>query len=89
MSGSKPCSFLPAVNDHHRQSKKQPYRESDHAALKKLITPMRGFKSFDSAKDALRAIEAVRMIKRGHVVNKAPGVIGEICFIENLFEKAE
>ncbi len=59
--------------------------ESDHAALKKLITPMRGFKSLSAAKDALKGIEIFRSVKNGHVRNKAPGVAGEICFIERLF----
>ena len=59
--------------------------ESDHAALKKLITPMRGFKSLSSAKATLRGIEAIRMIKHGHVHGKSPGVAGEIRFVENLF----
>lgn len=62
--------------------------ESDHAALKKMITPMRGFKSLSSAKNTLRGIEAIRMIRKGHVVNKAPSIAGEIRFIEDLFGKA-
>jgi IS6 family transposase len=59
--------------------------ESDHAALKKLITPMRGFKSLSSAKATLRGIEGVRTIKMGHVRGKSPGVTGEIRFIKGLF----
>ncbi len=62
--------------------------ESDHAALKKLITPMRGFKSLSSAKATLRGIEAIRTIKHGHVHGKKPGVPGEIRFIERLFNIA-
>lgn len=59
--------------------------ESDHAALKKLITPMRGFKSRSSAKATLRGIEAIRTIKRGHVYGKDPGITGEVRFVESLF----
>lgn len=59
--------------------------ESDHAALKKLITPMRGFKSLSSAKATLRGTEAIRTIKHGHVHGKSPGVTGEIRFVEGLF----
>lgn len=59
--------------------------ESDHAALKKIITPMRGFKSLSSAKATLRGIEAIRTIKRGHVYGKDPGITGEIRFVESLF----
>ena len=59
--------------------------ESDHAALKKLITPMRGFKSLSSAKATLQGIEAIRTIKRGHVHGKEAGITGEIRFVESLF----
>lgn len=59
--------------------------ESDHAALKKLITRMRGFKSLTSANATLRGIEAIRTIKHGHVHGKRPGATGEICFVESLF----
>ena len=58
--------------------------ESDHAALKKLTTPMRGFKSRSSAKATLRSIEAIRTIKHGHVHGKYPGVTDEIRFAESL-----
>ncbi len=59
--------------------------EGDHAALKKLITPMRGFKSLSSAKATLRDIETIRTIKHGHVHGKQPGVTGEIRFVEEFF----
>ena len=59
--------------------------ENDHAALNKLTTPMRGFKSLSSAKATLRGTEAIRTIKHGHVYGKSPGVTGEIRFVEGLF----
>jgi transposase, IS6 family len=59
--------------------------ESDHAALKKPITPIRGFKSLSSAKVTLRWIEAIRTITHGHVHGKQPGVTGDIRFVESLF----
>lgn len=62
--------------------------ESDHAALKKLVTPTRGFKSLSAAKDTLKGIEAVRSIKRGHVVGREAGVAGEVRFVASLFEEA-
>lgn len=60
--------------------------ESDHAALKKVITPMRGFRSLKAAKATLNGIEAIRMIVKGGVYDRRPGVHGEIAFIENLFD---
>jgi hypothetical protein len=47
--------------------------ESDHAALKKLITPMSDFKSLSSAKATLRRIEAIHTIKQCHVHGKQTG----------------
>ncbi|MEM5477766.1 hypothetical protein [Pacificibacter sp. AS14] len=60
-------------------------KQYDHAALKKLITPLRGFKSLSLAKAALRGIEAIRTNKHGHVHGKPPAVTGEIRFVESLF----
>ena len=62
--------------------------ESDHAALKRIVSPGKGFQSLRSAKVALQGIEAMRMIKRGHVHNKAPGVPGEVSFVAALFGRA-
>ena len=62
--------------------------ESDHAALKKLITPMKDFKSFSSAKATQRGIETIRSNKHGHVQGNEPGVLGEIRFEKELFEIA-
>ncbi len=59
--------------------------ENDHAALKKLLTPMRGFKSLLSVKATLYGIETIRTIKHGHVHGKQPGAMGEIRFVEGLF----
>lgn len=62
--------------------------ESDHAALKKLVTPMRGFKSLSAAKETLKGIEAIRSIARGHVRQRQKGIAGEIRFINELFSGA-
>tara|TARA_R110002094_G_scaffold173267_1_gene154617 strand:+ start:394 stop:666 length:273 start_codon:yes stop_codon:yes gene_type:complete len=59
--------------------------ENDHAALKKFITPMRGFKWLSSATVTVRGIEAIHTIKHGHVYGRDPSVIGEIRFVESLF----
>jgi len=62
--------------------------ESDHASLKKIIGPGKGFQTLRSAKATLLGIEAMRMIKRGHVHRKPVGVIGEVSFVNALFETA-
>jgi putative transposase len=41
--------------------------EQDHRALKRVTTPMMGFKSFLSAKNVLAGIELMRMIRKGQL----------------------
>ena len=41
--------------------------ESDHAAVKRIINPGKGFQSLRTAKATLSAVEAFRTIKRGDV----------------------
>ncbi|MGC1442628.1 MAG: DDE-type integrase/transposase/recombinase [Burkholderiaceae bacterium] len=60
--------------------------ESDHAALKKVLRPMRGFKHLHSAKATLHGIEAIRTIINGGVYNSPVGVQAEVRFIEQMFE---
>lgn len=60
--------------------------ESDHAALKKYLYPMRGFQSLRTAKATLKGIETIRNIKRGHVYGKMQGVNGEVDFLHQLFD---
>ena len=45
--------------------------EQDHRAIKRIVRPMLGFKTFNSARRTLRGIELMRMIKKGQM---APGV---------------
>lgn len=59
--------------------------ESDHATLKRIIDPGKGFQSLRTAKATLQCVEAMRTIKRGHVHGKAPGVPGEVSFVNGLF----
>lgn len=89
VTGEKNRLELPGEGILHINCKWENNRiESDHAALKKLIKPMRGFKSLTSAKATLHGIEAIRTIKRGHVHGKNPGVTGETRFVESLFDLA-
>lgn len=43
--------------------------EQDHRAIKRIIRPMLGFKSFDSARVTLQGIELIHMIKKGQMVS--------------------
>lgn len=62
--------------------------ESDHAAMKRLVGYRRSFRSLRSAKATLSGIETIRTIKHGHIHHKQPGVLGEIAFIDGLFDRA-
>jgi putative transposase len=42
--------------------------EQDHRAIKRIVRPMFGFNTFDSARCTLRAIELMRMIKKGQII---------------------
>ena len=62
--------------------------ESDHAAMKRLLGYRQSFRSLRSAKATLSGIETIRTIKRGHIHQKQPGVLGEIQFVSQLFATA-
>ena len=62
--------------------------ESDHAALKRLLRPMRGFRDLASAKATLQGIETFRAIRKAEFEGATKGVANEIAFVENLFKIA-
>ncbi len=62
--------------------------ESDHAALKRLLGYRQSFRSLRTAKATLRGIETIRTIKRGNIHHKNAGVMGELEFIDRLFDIA-
>jgi transposase-like protein len=43
--------------------------EQDHRAIKRIVRPMLGFKSFRSARTTLQGIELMHMIKKGQMVS--------------------
>nr|WP_065335501.1 IS6 family transposase [Tritonibacter mobilis] len=62
--------------------------ESDHAALKQRLSPMRGFRTMAGAKAALAGIETYRTIRKGQFENCERGVANEIDFVAKLFPEA-
>ncbi|MCP3923434.1 MAG: IS6 family transposase, partial [Desulfobacterales bacterium] len=90
-------AYPPAINelkDSKRLPKKTIIRqikylnnivEQDHRAIKRIISPMLGFKSFNTAWRTLKGIEAFHMIKKGQVENLNRCVLLEVEFINNLF----
>jgi IS6 family transposase len=70
----------------HRQVKYLNNRlEGDHAALERVIRPMRGFKSMPTAYATIKGIEVMRMIRKGNCVMLDPDVAGEVRFVNRLF----
>ena len=59
--------------------------ESDHASLKRLTVPGKGFQSLRTAKATPKDIEAIRKIKRGYVHGRSDGIAGEMSFVNELF----
>ena len=59
--------------------------EQDHRSVKRIITPMLGFRSFRSASKTLKGIEAMNMVKKGQVNNLNYSVFSEVKYINQLF----
>jgi transposase, IS6 family len=59
--------------------------EQDHRAIKRIIRPMMGFKSFKTANRSLQGIEVMHMIRKGQV-NSNKSVLFEVKFINQLFD---
>ncbi len=59
-----------------RQSKYLNNRiEQDHRNVKRIVKPMMGFQSFNSARRTLRGIEAMAMIRKGQVKGISQAII--------------
>jgi transposase, IS6 family len=63
--------------------------EQDHRNIKRIVKPMMGFKTFNSARITLRGIEAMNMIRKGQVNGVEQGdSVSQARFIESIFEIA-
>src|SRR5258707_12347138 len=60
--------------------------EADHGALKRVITPARGFQTMQTAYATIKGFEVMRMIRRGHCITCKPHVKDEARFINKLFD---
>jgi transposase-like protein len=62
------------------------FLEQDHRNIKRLTKPMMGFGSFNTARQTLRGIEAMSMIRKGQVKGISKGeCVSQSKFIEELF----
>jgi len=72
----------------HRQVKYLNNRlEADHGKLKRLIRPVRGFKSMKTANATIKGFEVMRIFKKGQMRawQQLPGIKGEVCLIDGRF----
>ncbi|MBD2054610.1 DDE-type integrase/transposase/recombinase [Oculatella sp. FACHB-28] len=60
--------------------------EQDHRQIKRIVKPMMGFQSFNSARRTLSGIEAMNMIRKGQVKGVKQGdSVSQVRFIESIF----
>jgi transposase, IS6 family len=60
--------------------------EQDHRNIKRIVKPMMGFKSFNTARRTLRGIEAMNMICKGQIKGISQGdTVSQVEFIHEIF----
>jgi transposase, IS6 family len=59
--------------------------EQNHRSIKRIVNPMLGFQSFQSANKTLKGIEAMNMIKKGQIKNLNYSGFNEAKYINQLF----
>ena len=60
--------------------------EQDHRFIKWLVKPVRGFKSFNTARRTIKGYETMHMLKKGQIENVEKGAVREqIKFIAEIF----
>ena len=62
--------------------------EADHGALKRVIRPTRGFQTMKTAGATLTGCEIMRMIRRGHCIQRERHATGEVRLVNQPFELA-
>ena len=60
--------------------------EQDHRALKRLVNPVMGFGSFNTARRTLRGYEAMNMIRKGQIQGTEKGdILAQVEFVSQIF----
>ncbi len=60
--------------------------EQDHRNIKRIVKPMMGFQSFNTARRTLRGIEAIDMIRKGQVEGISQGdSVSQAEFVNEIF----
>jgi transposase-like protein len=77
--------LLPKDIEHRRSKYLNTIIEADHGALKRVIRPTRGFQTMETASVTLKGFQIMRMIRRGHCIQRERRATGEISLINQLF----
>ncbi|MBS7455468.1 IS6 family transposase, partial [Microvirga sp. 3-52] len=77
--------LLPQDVEHRTSKYLNNIIEADHGALKRVTRPTRGFQTMKTAAATLMGFEAMRMIRRGHCIQRKRRATGEIRLVSQLF----
>jgi transposase, IS6 family len=77
--------LLPQDVEHRTSNYLNNILEADHGALNRVIRPTRGFQSVKTAAATLTGFETMRMIRRGHCIQRERRATGEIRLVNQLF----
>jgi transposase-like protein len=59
--------------------------EADHGAHKHVIRPTRGFQRMKTASATIKGFEVMRMIRRGHCIQRERRALSEFRLVNQLF----
>ena len=77
--------LLPRDVEHRTSKYLNNILEADHGALKRVIRPTRGFQTMKTASVTLTGFEIMRMIRRGHCIQRKRRATGEVRLVNRLF----
>jgi IS6 family transposase len=77
--------LLPQNVEHRTSKYLNNIIEADHGALKRVIRPTRGFQTMKTAAVTLMGFETMRMIRRGHYIQRKRQATGEVHLVNQLF----
>jgi transposase-like protein len=77
--------LLPTDVEHRTSKYLNNILEADHGALKRVIRPTRGFQTMKTASATLKGFEIMRMIRRGHCIQRERQATGEVRLVNQLF----
>ena len=77
--------LLPQDVEHRTSKYLNNIIEADHGALKRMIRPTRGFQTMKTAAVTLNGFEIMRMIRRGHYIQRERQAAGEVRLVNQLF----